>query len=412
MNDHEKLDAPIDNPDDDLLGMADYANTLAGYILNIDPPFTVGVYGEWGEGKTSFVNLLHKAMEAFSSNEKVPGQRVKFISFTAWPYTTSDELWRALLLKIARDLHGEPEPANRPTTGDQTSDIGQQVDNLPRTSIVAKIDRFLESQLDILKPDTNIPKETDYEKFVARLDQNLYGSISRRSEQQMQVNQEMALAAVAKGLVEALGSISPLVSGLKNLFGFKTEINLTDIVRDRNQTTRETIKSKSEFQALFKELFDTFEKKEPQNREARVIVFVDDLDRCLPDVALDLLEAIKVFFEEVRCVFLVAADERLIGQGLRMRYKDLFESSRVEQADEYLAKKGQEYFEKVIQLGVRVPSRSPTQGQRFVAAQFPTWMPAADILQAGVGNNPRRLKQYCRRLNFTHDVARRYDTGQ
>ncbi len=56
------------------------------------------------------------------------------------------------------------------------------------------------------------------------------------------------------------------------------------------------------------------EKAEGRN----VCVFIDDPDRTMPDVALDLLEALRIFFSEVERVFLVAADENLIGQGLQI----------------------------------------------------------------------------------------------
>jgi predicted KAP-like P-loop ATPase len=44
----------------------------------------------------------------------------------------------------------------------------------------------------------------------------------------------------------------------------------------------------------------------------RVVVFVDDLDRCLPANALDVLESIKLFFDLSGFVFVVGLDEDVV----------------------------------------------------------------------------------------------------
>lgn len=115
----------------------------------------------------------------------------------------------------------------------------------------------------------------------------------------------------------------------------------------------------------------------------------------------------KIFLGEVRCIFIIAADEQLIGEGLRMRYKELLQISSDDESTRLLvARKGKEYFEKIIQLGIRVPEPGSGNVHRFLAAQFPQWLPATDLIQAAVGTNPRRLKQYCTWLTYKYMVAR------
>src|SRR5262249_50704756 len=137
----------------------------------------------------------------------------------------------------------------------------------------------------------------------------------------------------------------------------------------------------------------------------RICVFIDDLDRCMPDAALDLLEAIKIFLDDAPCIFLVAADQDLIGQGLRLRFKSLLESDTGSEVQALFARKGQEYFEKIVQLGIRVPQPTPEQTHRFISAQFPEWLPATDIIRTAIGDNPRRLKQYCNLLRYQYLAA-------
>ena len=111
-------DKPIANPDDDLLGMKQSAQMLADYLSTVTPPFILGVYGPWGEGKTSFVEMMRYHLLATETPGCQPDPKVAFITLQAWPYTTSDELWRALILSIAGELC--KVPSTGPVTPAQT----------------------------------------------------------------------------------------------------------------------------------------------------------------------------------------------------------------------------------------------------------------------------------------------------
>ena len=115
MEKNRILDRPIEDPDRDLLGMKPYAEKLAELLRDVTPPFTVAIHGEWGEGKTSFVKLLRHYLEAQATGAgKV---KPKFIELSAWQYNTSDELWRALIITIAKALRPEDSaPPDSPLT--------------------------------------------------------------------------------------------------------------------------------------------------------------------------------------------------------------------------------------------------------------------------------------------------------
>ena len=55
-------DRPVTNPQDDHLGRADFAERLASLIIAAPQGSTlrIGVYGEWGEGKTSVLQLMDR----------------------------------------------------------------------------------------------------------------------------------------------------------------------------------------------------------------------------------------------------------------------------------------------------------------------------------------------------------------
>lgn len=87
----------------------------------------------------------------------------------------------------------------------------------------------------------------------------------------------------------------------------------------------------------------------------KVIVLVDDLDRCSPDSVVAILEAIKVFLSVSKMAFVLAAEEALIrfaierstNSGARSTYSD-------------------RYLEKIVQLPVRLPTLSREDAETFI----------------------------------------------
>ena len=66
--------------------------------------------------------------------------------------------------------------------------------------------------------------------------------------------------------------------------------------------------------------------------------------------------------------------------------------------------KGKQYIEKIIQFQVNLPPRSNQDIKRFISSQFPRWTIASDIINIGVGGNPRRLIHHCNSLSYYYRV--------
>jgi len=60
-------DEPVRHADLDWLGIQPYADTIARASIGTTGPFTIGVFAEWGEGKTS---LLRQAKQLVDLNNK------------------------------------------------------------------------------------------------------------------------------------------------------------------------------------------------------------------------------------------------------------------------------------------------------------------------------------------------------
>jgi len=89
----------------------------------------------------------------------------------------------------------------------------------------------------------------------------------------------------------------------------------------------------------------------------RVVVVVDDLDRCLPPSVIATLEAIKLFLSVPKMAFVLAYDDRLVTHAIADRYQP---SPR---AHEMAA----EYLEKIVQIPVPVPTLGLGDTEAYLA---------------------------------------------
>ena len=93
---------------------------------------------------------------------------------------------------------------------------------------------------------------------------------------------------------------------------------------------------------------------------SRVVIYVDEMDRCLPDTILEIFEAMRLFLFNGKVVFVFGADERQIAYAIRQKYSDsIFES-------EHKINIGKEYLEKIIQYPVRIPTMTVSETEIYL----------------------------------------------
>jgi predicted KAP-like P-loop ATPase len=76
----------------------------------------------------------------------------------------------------------------------------------------------------------------------------------------------------------------------------------------------------------------------------RLVVLVDDLDRCLPHTAISTLEAMRLLLYVKCTAFIIAADEQMIRGAVRAHFGEVVNDELVTS-----------YFDKLIQVPLRVP---------------------------------------------------------
>ncbi len=113
-----------------------------------------------------------------------------------------------------------------------------------------------------------------------------------------------------------------------------------DAVKDSGSTTLE--KSKRNFEEFVTKQIE----EENGYSKKGILIFVDDLDRLNPEVAVSILDALKNVFDINKCIFVISIDSDVIKSGVRKKMK-IYESNN--------RNLEQDYFDKLIQLPYVLP---------------------------------------------------------
>ena len=131
-----------------------------------------------------------------------------------------------------------------------------------------------------------------------------------------------------------------------------------------------------------------------------LVIFIDDLDRCLPEKTVQALEALKLFLDTHDCVFLLGADTNIVQRAVETHYRSLG----------IMDGSARDYLEKIIQLRFDLPPIVETSMENFLKAQDKTKVDAAMLtrwqaLIAAAEVNPRRVKNVINDLNLQWFMA-------
>ena len=153
----------------------------------------------------------------------------------------------------------------------------------------------------------------------------------------------------------------------------------------------------SELRGAFETLLDVYASEINKNAkdEVRFVILIDDLDRCLPDTAIAILEGIKNHLTVDRCIFVLGLNPQVIYQGIRMKYEGL-------EID------GREYLEKILNYSFYVPEPEIAQVAEFAISRLEDlvlddekreqyqdyFREFGRVLQECHFNNPRKIKRY------------------
>jgi hypothetical protein len=302
------IDTPANNPS---LGFNRYAEALANLIRFNQPRFAVGVFGSWGSGKTTLMQATRAKLEGADPN-------VILCDFSAWRYQGESHLIIPLLETIK----------------DALLDWSTQLSN---TSPVAP-DARAQSGLLALAQKTG----ATISKTVTALLAGLSFEVGMPNALKLSFDANKALE---KARLEAA-----------------SDGNNPQLSQSQTQVLDERRIPRSVYYACFRALKDAFRTFAAGTGRPRIVVFVDDLDRCLPVGALQILEAIKLFFDLEGFVFVVGVDAVVVERFIETQYMVTVQGVQAPLL------RGADYLKKIFQVPFSLPPVSITQLDDFIEA--------------------------------------------
>ncbi len=321
-------DNEVKKQSEDSLQFKTLSDALVAVVLHSQTPLTVGVFGEWGSGKTSLMRLTENELTGKE------GSIVKSVWFNAWKFDKAQDLRVALIHSILKQI--ENDKTTLQTVKDKAVGLLKRINwlGLGRTAVTIG-------------------------------------------------------ASIASPYLAVLPLLSGVLSDSKKGTDNLSKLLPTELLKD--QPEGKTLELIGEFEDEFKKLAAEYVTK-----DGRLVVFIDDLDRCLPEKALDILEAIKLFLNVPQTVFIIGTDVKVIENGLIQKYGDKSES---------LAKN---YLDKIIQVPFRIP---PLSKDNIVDHFIPSLPISEDLKEYGfiiadAGNNPRTIKRLLNNIELQRALSK------
>lgn len=124
-----RTDNPIEKQEEDLLGRASFSNQLAKgiYEYNEKSGLVIGLFGEWGTGKTSVVNMTENEIKRLSEKDE---NKPLIVRFSPWNYTDKNNLISLFFQDLKINLYNQSEKTNYEKIADTLEKYSEAVDLL------------------------------------------------------------------------------------------------------------------------------------------------------------------------------------------------------------------------------------------------------------------------------------------
>jgi hypothetical protein len=227
-----------------------------------------------------------------------------------------------------------------------------------KSTLMDEIERLITEQQQAIVVKFNAWRYEREPHLIVPLLDTIRASLSdwaaRRAPDDPQGSKVRELAGRIGRVVRALVRATSLEIGLSGAVVLKA-----DVGQALDEMSAEPANTEASPQSLYFAAFEELRAAFSQVSSvgpSRIVVFVDDLDRCLPDRALTVLESMKLFFDMPGFVFIVGLDEQAVEAAVRTRF------SRQE-ADTH-GPDGRvegEYLKKIFQVPYTLPAMMPAQ---------------------------------------------------
>ncbi len=288
----------------DALGHMDYADAISDIIMdeNTETPLTIGIGGPWGRGKTVLLNFIRRKLET-QYNDKS-----QCIEFNAWKYSKAEQLWAEFYTKIIDDI----------------------------ASGLSKWDKFR------FRWDYLIKTHKSFFQFLGI------------SVILLTLILVLVIIFADIDLISLIIYICILLTGGVSIISYGIHL-LSLSIQIFSKSKRKSFKTTLGVQhEIFKNL-DIACDWIIREYKKRVIVIIDDIDRCSPNKILQILESLKHFLEIENFIFLLGLDARVVIPAIGKHY-DFIAKNKYEREC-----MGQSYLDKIIQVPFCLPQPNPRE---------------------------------------------------
>lgn len=304
---------------EDLLGFKVHANLLIDVIKDDTVlPVSIGVFGDWGSGKSSILQIIKEKFEQKDEDDEFIEKETLCIYFNGWTFEGYDDAKAALLNAILKELQENKKLSEeiKDTIKQKAKKLWKSIDWMRGAGMALK--------------NVALPAISAYFTGGLSLIPFAYHKIS-----------ELNIDSPEK-LIEKLKSTDG-----KSIFDSLLKKDQVEIKDDKTNAV-------SEFRNDFAELLDATKFK-------RLVVLIDDLDRCSPERIIENLEAVKLFLNVSKTAFVIGADPRIVKHAIENKYD---KRGELEEDNSRII---QDYLEKLIQLPYTLPKLSEPEVETYIS---------------------------------------------
>lgn len=296
---------------EDLLGFNVHADLLINIIYDESVlPITIGVFGDWGSGKSSVLQIVKEAFDKDDDKDSL------CIYFNGWTFEGYDDAKAALLNSILKELEDNKKipDAIKDTIKEKAKKLWKSIDWMRGAGMVMK--------------NVALPAVTAY--FTGGL----------------------SLVPFAIQKLAEWGNNPEII--IKKLQSDEGKEIFKSFIKEGKENDKNITNAVAEFRKDFTELLDATNFK-------RLVVIIDDLDRCSPERIIENLEAIKLFLNVPKTAFVIGADPRIVKYAIEYKYKN---NKEIEDDNNRIII---DYLEKLIQLPYSLPRLSESEVETYIS---------------------------------------------
>jgi KAP family P-loop domain len=429
---------------DDALEFEKYSQKLADIIVNSNPRFSIGIFGGWGTGKTTFMKMIEAELSGYIfnwgdilSNDRDKAKLERYIkeNFDNTNWVHKEDIIKShdgKSITIKNDTKSFSISIDEITNSVSISINGEQFNR----NLVMKKEN---GRLDIYKNENNILTvwfdawkyerekylaiipfirtiEIEIEKKLIELNQkddrnyiNDFTILKKWKDVKSGLEKTFDAFVESTQLNIGIGTFGS--SGI-NLANFRKILRAEgDPIEIDNERIYNHHRHLTEY---LKESISKLRNKEiGGNPQSRIVIFIDDLDRCSPEKALELLDSLKTFFDIEGFVYAIGIDPESINTIVKNKYGGEFD-------------KGLHYMEKIVQLPFHLPTwkRGWTEDaiSKSIMKIISKELKGSDLIgefennkkliAKAVQSNPRQLKRFINNIIFAKTVFNDRDTDK